>query len=62
MAPEIFEWNVIDGSSIDVWALGVILFKMITSQFPFSVWKNMKSSEFIRNKIDLSQDLKDLFD
>ena len=62
MAPEIFDRKVIDGSSIDIWALGVILFKLITSEFPFQVTKNMKKSEYIRKTFDFDPDLSILFD
>ena len=42
MAPEIFERNVKHGSQIDIWALGVILYKLVTDEFPFHVFKSIK--------------------
>jgi len=37
MAPEIHEENPYDGERIDVFALGIILFVMMTSNIPFKV-------------------------
>ena len=35
MAPEITRKSDYEGRPVDIWALGVLLFVMITGQFPF---------------------------
>ena len=35
MAPEFFQKKIYDGREVDIWASGVLLFFMITNQFPF---------------------------
>src|SRR5688572_29329572 len=35
MAPEIVQKKEYDGKAVDIWALGVLLFAMLTGTFPF---------------------------
>ena len=35
MAPEIVQKKEYDGKAVDMWALGVLLFTMLTGTFPF---------------------------
>ena len=35
MAPEIVQKKEYDGKAVDMWALGVLLFAMLTGTFPF---------------------------
>jgi|TARA_B110000305_G_C19447373_1_gene645645 MAP/microtubule affinity-regulating kinase len=35
MAPELVRKNEYDGRQVDMWALGVLLYAMLTGMFPF---------------------------
>ena len=35
MAPEIVSKRPYDGRAADIWALGVLLYKLLTGKFPF---------------------------
>ena len=40
MAPELVKKMEYDGIQVDIWAIGVILYKMVTGDYPFGSEKN----------------------
>jgi serine/threonine protein kinase len=65
-APEVWQCRPCEGPEVDVWALGVCLFLMVTSYFPFSgdnpeeVWKQIETCQLWKDDTLKSQPV--LFD
>ena len=61
MAPELVQKNYSDLAKVDIWALGVILYKMIVGKFPFLKHEFDLSLDDILPK-KMSSELKDVFE
>ena len=65
MAPEIVNRTPYDGKKTDVWALGVLVFKMLTGNFPFraatepELYQKIKSG-IVKYPSSISPELRDL--
>ncbi|EIW69206.1 hypothetical protein TREMEDRAFT_31309 [Tremella mesenterica DSM 1558] len=67
LSPESFNSSIHDlhGKAVDIWALGVVLYCMITGRLPFNVVNPIELFEVVRSKdppipLDWTKELKDL--